>query len=265
VAWAKRIVAFPIGERFALISITAAFWSARVTFTAWLIWGGFAVVYGFAGRVLRSLRLRRADAPDPRRELESFRDDGPIALLLGRLGGALPPVPLVAAAIVPLLVAIAVRGDRASDATALAVLGWLVLAGGLTGGRTGTSRLRWMVPPLLRLGEYAGLLWIGTLAGAASIPAAFALLAALTLRHYDIVYGLRYRGAPVPERLGVLAGGWDGRLALACVLLVTKALPAGFYVLAAVIAAVFSAAAIHAWSRARMPVTFHDDKEDEDA
>jgi hypothetical protein len=31
------------------------------------------------------------------------------------------------------------------------------------------------------------------------------------------------------------------------------------------IAVVFSAAAIRDWSRARMPVTFHDDKEDEDA
>jgi hypothetical protein len=28
---------------------------------------------------------------------------------------------------------------------------------------------------------------------------------------------------------------------------------------------VFSTAAIRDWSRARMPVTFHDDKEDEDA
>ena len=145
------------------------------------------------------------------------------------------------------------------------MVAWFVLVAGLSGGRTGTSRIRWMVPPLLRAGEYAGLLWIGTLAGAASIPAAFALLAALALRQYDIVYGLRYRGAPVSERLGVLVGGWDGRLALACVLLIAGALPAGFYVLAAIIAVVFCAAAIHDWSRARMPVTFHDELEDEDA
>jgi ABC-type oligopeptide transport system ATPase subunit len=77
--------------------------------------------------------------------------------------------------------------------------------------------------------------------------------------------GVRYRGAPVADRLGVAAGGWDGRLALACVLLLAEALPAAFYALAAIIAVVFVSAAIRDWTRARMPVTFHDDKEDEEA
>jgi hypothetical protein len=265
VAWVKRVVAFPIGERFALISITAAIWSARTTFIAWLVWGGFAATYGFLGRVLRSLKLKLRTDGDPTLELESFRDDGPIARALGPLGRPVPAPLLATAAVVPLVAAMAIRGDDASNGLAVAVIAWLVLVAGLSGGRTGTSRVRWMVPPLLRVGEYAGLLWLGTLAGASSEPAAFALLAALTLRHYDIVYGLRYRGAPVSDRLGVAAGGWDGRLALGCVLLVTGGLPAGFYVLAAIIAVVFSTAAIRDWSRARMPVTFHDDKEDEDA
>jgi hypothetical protein len=265
VAWVKRIIAFPIGERFALISITAALWSARTTFIAWLAWGGLAATYGFLGRVLRSLKLKLRTDADPELELESFRDDGPIARALASLGRRLPAPALVVTAVAPLIAAMAIDGDGASDGVAIAVIAWLVVVAGLSGGRTGTSRVRWIVPPLLRFGEYAGLLWLGALAGASSIPAAFALLAALTLRHYDIVYGLRYRGAPVSERLGVGAGGWDGRLALGCVLLVTDALPAGFYVLAAIIAVVFSTAAISDWSRARMPVTFHDDKEDEDA
>lgn len=265
VAWVKRIIAFPIGERFALISITAALWSARTTFVAWLAWAGFAASYGLLGRILRSLKLQLPPGADPQLELESFRDDGPIARTLGPLGRGLPAPLLCVLGVAPLLAAIAVKGAGASDGLALGVFAWLIVVAGLSGGRTGTSRIRWVVPPLLRFGEYAGLLWLGTLAGASSIPAAFALLAALTLRHYDIVYGLRYRGAPVPERLGIAAGGWDGRLALGCVLLVTNALPAGFYVLAAIIAVVFGAAAIREWSRARMPVTFHDDKEDEDA
>jgi hypothetical protein len=53
--WLKKIVAFPIGERFAVISITAAIWDARTTFVVVLAWGGFAAVYKMAGRVLRSL------------------------------------------------------------------------------------------------------------------------------------------------------------------------------------------------------------------
>ena len=54
--WLKRMAAFPIGERFAVISITAAFFDARVTFIAVLAWGGFALVYTQTGRVLRSIR-----------------------------------------------------------------------------------------------------------------------------------------------------------------------------------------------------------------
>jgi hypothetical protein len=55
VVWAKKIVAFPIGERFAVISLTAALFSPRMTFTVLLAWGGFATLYILSGRVLRSL------------------------------------------------------------------------------------------------------------------------------------------------------------------------------------------------------------------
>jgi phosphatidylglycerophosphate synthase len=241
VDWVKRIVAFPIGERFAVISLTAAIWSAHTTFVVLLAWGGFAGAYGLAGRVLRSRRL----APGAGGSLAWLRDDGPLARALAPLGEGLAPLPLCAAAIAPLVAAMAVEGDGASDALALGVIGWLLIVGGITGGRSGTSRVRWLVPVFVRFGEYAGLVWVGTLRGAA--PAAFALVAALALRHYDMVYGLRYRGAPVSQRLGVAMGGWDGRLALAGVLLVTDALPAGFYVLAAITAVVFTAAAIRDW------------------
>ena len=54
--WARKMVAFPIGERFAAISITAALFDARVTFVVLLAWGGVAAAYTFVGRVLRSVR-----------------------------------------------------------------------------------------------------------------------------------------------------------------------------------------------------------------
>ncbi|MCW2967308.1 MAG: CDP-alcohol phosphatidyltransferase, partial [Solirubrobacteraceae bacterium] len=53
--WAKRMVVFPIGERFAVISLTAALWDARTTFVVMLAWGGVGFVYGLAGRGLRAL------------------------------------------------------------------------------------------------------------------------------------------------------------------------------------------------------------------
>jgi hypothetical protein len=53
--WAKKIIVLPIGERFALISLTAALFNAKVTFVALLFWGLLAAAYTLAGRVLRSL------------------------------------------------------------------------------------------------------------------------------------------------------------------------------------------------------------------
>jgi phosphatidylglycerophosphate synthase len=57
--WANRIVRLPIGERFALISITAAIASPRVTFVALLAWGGLAAFYAFSVRVLISYGVPR--------------------------------------------------------------------------------------------------------------------------------------------------------------------------------------------------------------
>jgi hypothetical protein len=56
VAWVKRVLAFPIGERFAVISLTAALFTPRTTFVVLLAWGTFAALYSLAGRLLRSLR-----------------------------------------------------------------------------------------------------------------------------------------------------------------------------------------------------------------
>jgi phosphatidylglycerophosphate synthase len=55
VRWVKKMIAFPIGERFAVISITAAIFTPRVTFIVLLAWGSFAAVYTLIGRILRSL------------------------------------------------------------------------------------------------------------------------------------------------------------------------------------------------------------------
>ncbi|HSD76280.1 MAG TPA: CDP-alcohol phosphatidyltransferase family protein [Solirubrobacteraceae bacterium] len=53
--WLKRILTLPIGERFALISLTAALGSPHLTFVALLAWGGFAAAYQVGGRLLRSV------------------------------------------------------------------------------------------------------------------------------------------------------------------------------------------------------------------
>ncbi|RVX47417.1 CDP-alcohol phosphatidyltransferase-like enzyme [Nonomuraea polychroma] len=54
--WLKKMIVLPIGERTALIAVTAAFWNARVTFLSLLCWGGVAALYQLAGRMMRSAR-----------------------------------------------------------------------------------------------------------------------------------------------------------------------------------------------------------------
>jgi hypothetical protein len=53
--WLKKVIVLPIGERMALIAVTAALFNARVTFLALLTWGGVALAYTVTGRIARSL------------------------------------------------------------------------------------------------------------------------------------------------------------------------------------------------------------------
>jgi phosphatidylglycerophosphate synthase len=240
--WARKIVAFPIGERFAAISITAALFDARATFIVLLVLGGIAAAYTGGGRVLRSFGRRgprsiTIDVDSDARDYRRMRDDGPLARALGRTLGPRVPVPAFALAgtAALLLIAAVVAGDDSWE-LAWIVIGAGVIAGGISAGRPLSGRLRWTVPPLLRLLEYAGLIWVGTLAAGASEPAAFAFLCAITFRHYDSYYRARQRGDEPPAWLGVAAGGWDGRLLAGLAVAALGAVPAGLYVLATLLA-----------------------------
>jgi hypothetical protein len=197
--------------------------------------------------------------------LELLRDDGPLARALARIV-ALPPVLALLAAGTPLFVAIAVEGDGASRALVAVVLAWLILVGSLSRGLSERGPFAWAVPPLLRLSEYSALLWIGAVAGGSSQPAAFALLCALALHHYDLVYRPRHLGSAPAPWVGDLAGGWDGRVVLGYILLVAGALPAGFFVAAGLLAAVFVAESVSGWrgnDRARQPATDNEEALDQ--
>jgi hypothetical protein len=197
-----------------------------------------------------------------------YRDDGPLARAIGRVLSPLARVPqiaLIGVAALPMLVLIAIDGASASRGAVAAVLGWLLLVAGATGGRAPEDRLRWAVPPALRLAEYAGILWIGALAGGASEPAAFALLCALAYRHYDLVYRLRHQAQTPPGWVGDVALGWDGRLLLGYILWLADALPAGFYVAAGLFAAIFVTESVSGWrsfGRVAAPATYDDEEDD---
>jgi len=198
--------------------------------------------------------------------IERYRDDGPIALALGRLGRALalPPALFVGAALAGLVALIALEGDRASDGAVAVGVVWVVLLGGLSSGRPHTDRFAWAVPGFLRVCEYGSLVWIAVSAGDSSHAAAFALIAALVFHHYDLVYRPRFQGHAPPAWWSVVAGGWDGRLVLAWVLLAADALPAGMFIFAGVLGVGFAIECALSWARLSVePLSVYEDEEDE--
>jgi hypothetical protein len=200
--------------------------------------------------------------PDP---LAVYRDDGPIARALGRLHVPLPAPLLALAGLAPLVVAVIVTGDGASDGVAAAVLAWALLTVGASSGAPARRKVAWAAVPIERLTEYLALIWLAALHGESAYPAAYALLGVLAFRHYDLVYRLRHRGVVPARWVSALSLGWDGRLVLAFVLLVAGALPVGFYVVAAVFGAAFVGEAVYGWvvvGRVEQPLG--DDEEDDE-
>jgi hypothetical protein len=209
----------------------------------------------------------QAAAPPARPEpIPVYRDDGPIALALGALPLAVVPAPLlILAALVPLLAVAAIWGGDVPHGAAAAVVAWVVLVAGASSGSRPRPRATWSEPPLLRATEYSALIWIAALEGRDAYPAAFALLAALTFRHYDLVYRLRHRGVVPARWVNALSGGWDGRLVVAFVLLLAGALPAGYYAAAAVFGVAFVAEAVYGWlavGRVQRPLEYEDEEDE---
>ena len=252
--WVRRIAVFPIGERFAVISLAAALFDARVTFLVLLVWGAVAALYTAVGKLVRSLGERRetalrAGAGDAGGPLAAYRDDGPIALAVGRLARGLrvPPIALIGVAGLVLAGAASVTGAGASWGVVAAVVAWVVLTAGASSSRGRLGRLRWAFPPLLRAIEYGAILWIVAVAGAEALPAAFALLCAIAFRHYDFAYRFARRDAATPRWLWAIGGGWDGRLIACAALGAAGAARTGLFAGAALLAAVSVGEAVHAW------------------
>ncbi|HEX8083228.1 MAG TPA: DUF5941 domain-containing protein [Solirubrobacteraceae bacterium] len=182
--------------------------------------------------------------------LTVYRDDGQFAVALAKLGRHVPVPSAVFAVLGALLVLVPalLAGEDADESAAGAAVIWGMLIGGLATGRAETGSFRWLVPPAIRLTEYAGLLWLGAVAGGSGVPAAFALICALAFRHYDLVYRLRHRGVTPPAWVDNIGLGWDGRLFVGVLLLEFGALPAGFFILAGIFAAVFVTESVAGWT-----------------
>ncbi len=188
----------------------------------------------------------------PKGEARHYRDDGPLIDVLGRSLGRgdtfTVALPFTVVVLLPLVVLLFTPSAQAAVVLAVATLVAAVSNAGVA--RTEhTGRLDWLVPSLLRLGEYAALLRLTTLVAPDAVPACYALLAALAYHHYDVVYRLRDRGELPPRWLRWLGLGWDGRLLGAALLASVGMLGSGLAVAAAMLGVVYVADGVLGWLR----------------
>jgi hypothetical protein len=203
VSW---LLTLPMGERTALIAVTAPLWGARTTFLVLIASGavaaGWAVVQG--GRTW-------GGRPDAGRagpgEIAACRDDGPVARLAGRIvqGQLVPLPPALAGLAATILLAALGLGNLTGILVLAPVAALLLAAPGASHPHDGP--LDWLVPLVLQAGQYVYLAALGFSAHVPG-PVTFGLITVVALRQLDVACRAQQTGWPMqPAGLG-----WDGRI-----------------------------------------------------
>jgi Family of unknown function (DUF5941) len=255
----EQALAFPAGERYAVIVLTSVFFGPRLTFLVLLGWGGLAAGYLLAGQIARSARApgavsQGAERPDDG-VLAAYRDDGALSSWIGALvDGRLPPLP-------PVLVGLLVTGVLA--ALGLGNLpGILVLTpveammlAALGARHPHDGRLDWLVPALLLTGEGVFLAALG-LARGVTPWLVFTLLAAVLVRHVDLACRAR-AGRGIPADIYGL--GWEGRMLLAGVAAVAGIVPFAYAALSGYLWLLFIWEFLSGWLARAVPALSYGD------
>ena len=263
--WLKRIVVFPIGERWALIAVLAALGNGRVALVAVVGWGLLAAAYTLGLRSLRSISMRVGvlDTVDTSRH----RDDGllvravlsaakvkaplagavvaalaALALVAGLLGGLVPPGTEVGSWVSGDLRIDRVRAGAA--AVWLLVVTLLVLAAGPAARARHSGPLDWLVPAGLRAAEYLMVVAVGLIC-AVPPPIVYLLLFVLALDHYDLTARME-KGAPDAHAARAWLG-WDGRVVVLVLCALGGVATIGELLLAVVIGVSFLTRAVRDW------------------
>jgi phosphatidylglycerophosphate synthase len=246
--WAKRIVVFPIGERWALMAVLAAVANGRVALAAVVGFGLLAAAYTLALRSLRALSMRVSvlHTVDTMRH----RDDGPLVRSVLSRAAVGKPLPLVAAFLLYAVTTVAVflSGTPSEHPWLLALAAVPVVLTGLPARTRHGGALDWLVPAALRASEYLVVVAVG-LYGPVPPAVVFLLLFVLALRHYDLTARME-KGAPATGAGRALLG-WDGRVLLLVVAALLGFATAGTVALAVLVLGAFAVTAVSDWRRSR--------------
>jgi Family of unknown function (DUF5941) len=220
---AAQVITFPVGERYAVIAVTAILAGPRLTFLVLLAWGVVAVGY-----------LLARPAPDPAEgtvtgRLAAYRGDGVLAYRLGNITrGTLPPLLTVFVALLVTCVLAALGLGNLPGALIVLPLIVVTLFPALGARHRHDGRWDWLAPPLVQTSECVFLAALGFSRHVAA-PLVFALVAAVLLRHADLACRARV-GLDIPaDKFGL---GWDGRMLLAGLAAAVGIAPFAYAVLA---------------------------------
>lgn len=264
--WAKKVIHFPIAERYLLISLSLLTFHAMLAL--WVVIGAAAIalVWTHGGRTLRAVRgrdgLSAAHLPAVGRwgHLDRQSDLGPVARVAGRLAGA--PVLVGLLALVLLLAAVVVLlGLRSQPGTTLGIAVVTLLLSGAAARPPLRHPLAWQLPALLWAVEAATVLaTCAVLVPVGARGAGYVWLAVVAYHRYDTVYRLRETGTGSAEWATLFGLGADGRILLVLALATwsPQSLPEVLWAGSAVLAAVYGVESARGWSRwvsARRPAS----------
>ncbi len=242
--WAKRIVVFPIGERWALIALAAAVTNGRIALGLLVGLGALAFLYTLSLRSLRALSMRVPvlNTVDTGRH----RDDGRLARDV--LARARMDLPLLVGAVLTAYAGVGILIGEPVRTGLLAGAIPAALAAGMTARARHDRPLDWLVPAVLRGAEYL-LVVLAGLVGGVPWPLLFGLLLVLALRHYDLTARME-KGAP-GTTAGAAVLGWEGRVVLLAAATLAGFATAGFGVLTVLVGGAFALTAARDWRATR--------------
>jgi hypothetical protein len=201
------LLTLPMGERIAVIAVTAPLWGARTTFLALIAWGavaaGWAVVQG-----ARAWGGRPDSAQAGPGGIAARRDDGPVARLAGQIvRGQLVPLPPALAGLTAAVLLVALGLGNLTGILVLAPVAAMLLAAP-GAGHPHDGPLDWLVPLLLQAGQFIYLAALGFSAHVPG-PVTFGLISVVALRQLDVACRAQQQTGWPAQPAGL---GWDGRI-----------------------------------------------------
>ena len=207
----KKIIFLPIGERWLIISLTAALLSPWWTFAVLLVLGALSAGYALAGRILRTRSWARTQVGTDL--VEPQLDAGPISLMLSRFPGPALAGPLFLVSLIAWLTFLFTLPTALSAAAVIIVAMLLPSASRpLVGLRYG-----WLLPSVFAVTELVGWLAITASLDPQLAPWGFAMAGVVAFHRYDLLYRA-LAGLPAPAWIRMICGGTDGRLVMMALL-----------------------------------------------